>query len=263
MKLNIIKSKQLSIANAHPRDKNITFRDKDHTYFIAGMTKSPISVTTLIHNYFPSFDADKIIVKMMSSDKWPQSKYYGKSKESIKKEWDDNGKEASGDGTIMHKCIEDYINNIPPSHPDLKEFKMFLQYWDDMMSKYPTFKPYRTEWLVYDEEVGVAGSIDFTLQDDNENIIIVDWKRSKEIKMENRYEKGYKPFETFENCNYWHYSLQLNFYRHILETKYGKTVVYMMLIILHPNQDSYMCYPVQHIEIRPIWPAITQNIKQH
>lgn len=261
MKLNIIPrakaSESLSLKNAHPRDQNISFREEDHVYFVVGMNKRPISVTTLIHKYFPEFDADAVIDKMMASAKWPESKYYGKTKEEIKKEWDDNGSTASSSGTVMHKCIEDYLNGMVVLHPELKEFKMFLAFWDNFQQKYPTFKPYRTEWLVYDETVGVSGSIDFTLEDEMGNMIIMDWKRSKEIKMDNKFEKGYSPFDMFDNCNFSHYTLQLNFYRHILETKYNKRIVYMMLVILHPNQDSYMCYPIQLIDISLVWPGIT------
>jgi len=119
--------------------------------------------------------------------------------------------------------------------------------------KYTNLKIYRTEWLVYDETIGLAGSIDCVLEDDNNNLYILDWKRSKEIKMENTYEKGKAPFDNFDHCNYWHYTLQLNFYKHILETKYNKKVVFMMLVILHPNQENYLCHPILDIDLSSIW----------
>jgi ATP-dependent exoDNAse (exonuclease V) beta subunit len=200
-----------------------------------------------------------VIEKMMKSARWPQSKYYGREKNDIKKEWEDNGKEASQLGTLMHADIEFFLNKEHVVNPDSKEFQFFLCFWKDFTTKYPSFHPYRTEWLVYDEDQKVAGSIDCILSDDNDRLIILDWKRSKEIKCDNKFEKGLHPFEAFEHCNYSHYSLQLNFYRHILETKYNKTVLYMMLVILHPNQDNYLCYPVSHIDLSDKWDGIAHG----
>jgi len=243
--------------NKHPRDDNITFKEENHEYTITGLDRKPTSVTTLIHHYFPEFDPDSVIKKMMSSRNWTQSKYYGRTVESIKEEWRLNGENASGLGTIMHRSIEQFLNDEPPDSPDTKEFGMFLQFWNNLLSTYPTLRPYRTEWLVYDETIGLAGSIDCVLTDDNGNVVIIDWKRSKEIKTSNRYEKGKWPFDQFEHCNYSHYRLQLNFYRHMLENIYNKNVIYMMLVILHPDQDNYQCFPVDRIELSSIWNRLT------
>ena len=66
---------------------------------------------------------------------------------------------------------------------------------------------------------------------------IYDWKRSKEIVRTNNFNE----FATTEcirhipNVNYWHYALQLNIYKAILETKYGKKVRDLYLVRLHPD----------------------------
>jgi ATP-dependent exoDNAse (exonuclease V) beta subunit len=254
----------LSVINPHPRDINITFKEENHEYTVVGIEGKPTSVTTLIHKYFPEFDADAVITKMMSSRNWPHSKYYGQKREEIKDGWDKNKDEASRLGTIMHQRIEDYLNSKEVDVPDTKEFLMFIQFWNSLTTQYPTLRPYRTEWLVYDEDVGVAGSIDCVLTDANGNLVIIDWKRSKEIKFSNRYEKGNYPFHLNDNCNYIHYSFQLNFYRHILETKYGKNVIFMMLVVLHPNQSAYMCHVVNRIDISGLWPSLNNpTLTQH
>lgn len=248
----------LSLINPHPRDSNITFKEENHEYTVVGMEGKPTSVTTLIHKYFPEFYADAVITNMMSSNKWHYSKYYGQTREEIKDGWDKNAKEASSLGTIMHQRIEDYLNGKEVDVPDTKEFQMFKVFWADLTTQYSTLRIYRTEWLVYDEDVGVAGSIDCVLSDAAGNLVIIDWKRSKEIKMSNRHEKGKYPFHLNDNCNYIHYSLQLNFYRHMLETKYGKNVIFMMLVILHPNQSNYMCYVIDRIDVSGWWPLLNK-----
>lgn len=246
----------LSQINLDPRDTNITFKEENHEYTIVGMNRKPISVTTLIHNYFDEFDADAVIRKMMSSANWAKSKYYGRTPESIKEEWENTKNEASHNGTLMHKSIEQYINNEDVDNPSTKEFGLFMKFWTEFFAQYSMLAPYRTEWLVYDEDVGVAGSIDCVLSDKNGNLVLLDWKRSKEIKLSNRFAKGKHPFSQYDDCNFTHYSLQLNFYRHILETKYHKNVIFMMLVILHPNQSSYICHPVNKIDVDHVWNSL-------
>jgi CRISPR/Cas system-associated exonuclease Cas4 (RecB family) len=40
------------------------------------------------------------------------------------------------------------------------------------------------------------------------------------------------------DTNYWHYSLQLNTYKAILEKKYGKKVTDLYLVRLHPDNPK-------------------------
>lgn len=248
----------LSAVNCHPRDTQITFNEERHEYKIEGKGKKPISVTTLIHKYFPSFDADKVIENMKKGKKWDTSPYNGMSDNEIKEKWKKNGEEASSAGTEMHKSIEDYINGQLDKLPEIKEFKMFYNFWTQLLAVNPCLKPYRTEWIVYDSEVMVSGSIDLTMVDESTgDLHLFDWKRSKEIKFNNKYEKGYGPFKNFDNCNYYHYSLQLNFYKHILQNQYKRKVSSMTLVVLHPNQEDFMCIPVPNIEIGGIWSNIT------
>jgi hypothetical protein len=58
------------------------------------------------------------------------------------------------------------------------------------------------------------------------------------------------------DTNFWHYSLQLNMYRMILEHKYGKKVTGLYLICLHPD-TPYKTYdriavPLLDDEIREV-----------
>ena len=76
----------LSTLNAHERDKYITFDEVPHIYTIS-VDSSYISATTFNHKQFEKFDADKIINKIMLSDKWEKNKYYGMTKPEIKRLW--------------------------------------------------------------------------------------------------------------------------------------------------------------------------------
>jgi hypothetical protein len=253
------KLKYLAEINAHHRDAKITFEEEGHKYTVEGMNKSPTSVTTLIHNNFPVFNADLVITGMMNSSKWKDSKYYGKTREQIKEEWEASGKEASSLGTLMHADIENFFNKEKVLNPGSVEFSYFKLFWDEFQRNHPGFYPYRTEWLVYDEDHGIAGSIDCVLTNASGQLIILDWKRSKEIKMSNRFEKAYGPFCHLDNCNYWQYSLQLNIYRHILETKYNKEILEMHIVVLHPNNEKHLLFPISKYDIASIWSTLTSQ----
>jgi hypothetical protein len=54
------------------------------------------------------------------------------------------------------------------------------------------------------------------------------------------------------DTNFWHYALQLNTYKAILERKYGKRIRDLFLVRLHPNAESYelICLPDLSQQIR-------------
>ena len=45
--------------------------------------------------------------------------------------------------------------------------------------------------------------------------------------------------EHIPDTNYWHYALQLNIYKYILQSKYNKTVTDLYIIVLHPEAKNY------------------------
>jgi hypothetical protein len=231
----------LAFVNEHERDKHIVFDEPTHTYTVKGSYAGYISCTGFIHSFFGHFDPDAIIAKMMRGPKWRESPYYGMTPAQIKKQWNDNGRNASEAGTEMHLAIEQYFNSaehlISPHVLATREWSHFMAFWNRFKDE---IEPYRTEWEVFVEEIKLAGSIDGIFRSKKDgSILIYDWKRSKEIKMENGYQSGLGPLAHLPDCNYWHYSLQLNIYRYILENYYGCNVSDMYLVILHPNQQSY------------------------
>jgi hypothetical protein len=111
---------------------------------------------------------------------------------------------------------------------------------------HPHLKPYRTEWMIFDEDVRLAGSIDFVTENPDGTLTIYDWKRCKEIKKTNSFGEFAITdcIAHLPDTNYWHYALQLNTYKTILERKYAKKVTGLFLVGLHPNLPSYQMYTV-------------------
>tara|TARA_B100000029_G_scaffold271844_1_gene266861 strand:+ start:2597 stop:3427 length:831 start_codon:yes stop_codon:yes gene_type:complete len=226
----------LSNKNPHERDSHITFDEPTHIYTIDG-DSNYTSVTTFVHSHFEHFDADKIIDKMMKSSKWiPGHKYWGKTPEEIKDEWEINRNEASNAGTKMHLDIEKFYNNIPVDN-DSEEFSYFMNFHTSFEE---SLQPWRTEMMVWDKDYKLAGSVDMLFENKDNNLEIYDWKRSKEIVDSSRFNKcGNKEcIEHIPDSNFWHYSLQLNTYKHLIEKNYGRTVSGMYLVCLHPNNKN-------------------------
>ena len=224
----------LANKNNHPRDERISFVESTHIYTIDDHDSSYTSVTTFVHQQFEEFNSDKIIDAMMKSPKWPKNQYYGLSKEEIKNRWKQNGKEAALLGTKLHYDIECYYNNCPKPNDTLE-----YGYFQNFLKRFGHLKPYRTEWMVFDEELKLSGSIDMVFEDDNGDLLIYDWKRCKEIKTTgfNKFSHN-KLLEHLPDSNYWHYCLQLNIYKAILEKNYNKKVVGLFLVCLHPNNKN-------------------------
>lgn len=247
----------LSAKNEHPRDKHIHFYEDDHKYIIdLEPDVKYTSVTTWIHEHFEKFEADKIIKKMMSGPSWKEGhKYWGKTSDQIKAMWDLNRDAVSGAGTNLHFEIECFNNNqsldsytnkdllenyLSEKSNNLMEMPIEWQYFINFVKDFPDLKPYRTEWTVFNEDIKISGSIDMVYENPDGTLSIYDWKRSKNITRINTFNKFALPPSIchLPDSNFWHYALQLNTYKYILETKYDKIIRDLYLVRLHPNAEE-------------------------
>lgn len=226
--------------NKHERDDRITFEEERHLYFVDG-NQVGTSVTTLLHKFF-TFDAEKVSAQISRKQKNDKgSEYYGLTPEGVRAKWN----EGAQLGTIMHAQIEDYYNlgTFP------KEESIEIGYFRNYLKDFPDLKGYRTEWVVYDEEHNIAGSIDMVYIHEDGTLSIYDWKRTKGIKKDNFMgESALPPLHSFPNANYYQYSLQLNVYKWILEKNYGFKIRDMCLVVLHNSNPNYQLEPVDDLQ---------------
>ena len=253
----------LQLKNPHQRDDHIQFDEPTHVYTIDG-DSNYMSVTTFNHSHFEHFDADKIIDNMMRSLNWSKNKYFGKSKEEIKLLWEKNRDEAAM--AAMHLDIEKFYNDIFVKNDSI-EFSFFKKFHEEVILSNPDLKPWRTEMMVWDKDYKLAGSIDMIfINIKSQELTIVDWKRSKEIRKTNGFGKcGNKDcIAHIPDSNFWHYSLQLGTYKHIIEKNYNKTVKEMYLVCLHPNNknNNYLKINVANLdeEINDLLQLRKQNL---
>jgi hypothetical protein len=247
---------KLAIENAHPRDQFISFDEGPHIYTVKG-ERGYTSVTTWNHEHFSKFDGEKIINGILKSPKMsdPNYKYYGMTREDINRSWDLNRDTASQAGTKTHYNVECFYNDIQVNDDSI-EYEYFMRFVAD----HPHLKAYRTEWCVFYEEVKISGSIDMVFQDTRTGeFMIYDWKRSKGIEYESFGRKtAITPcIQHLPDSNFWHYSLQLNVYRKILQDKYDMKITKLALVVLHPDNQSktyeVVDVPMMDKEMEDLW----------
>lgn len=238
----------LAEKHPHPRDSRIQFVEDTHTYYIDGSSDGVTSTTTFIHSHFPHFNAGKVLAAMKADKK--AEKYPGMTDAEIREMWSKSGKEASLLGTRMHAQIEDFYDSdaltdgkTDGKTEESKEFGMFRQFHAERIEAMG-YEPYRTEWSIFDESILLAGQVDMLYRRPDGTFALYDWKRVKELKLDNKWEKGFGACAGLDHCNRVHYSLQLNVYKRVLELHYGLKVSEMCLVILHPDNDEYIMYRV-------------------
>lgn len=227
----------LSEKNKHEFDERIKFQEEGHKYWIDNNDKDLVSSTTFIHKFFDHFDSDKVIKDILKSENYknPDYKYYNMSYDDIKNLWSENGRKASEAGTSMHADIEHFYNGLEVKNESV-EFKQFLDFYNDHKDE---IEIYRTEWMIFSEVLRITGSVDAVFKNKDGSLSIGDWKRIKQINYNSYGNKvGKFPFNNLEDCNYYHYSLQLNLYKIILEKFYDQNVKELFLVILHPDNEN-------------------------
>ena len=241
------KAMKLHEKNIHARDALLKFDETRHRYTVGD--RAFTSVTQIVSKQFPKFDGSAVVDRMMSSPSWKSSKYFGMTKRDILDQWSRKGKVAREQGTALHKIIEDFFNDDEIEVEDSPELQQFLTWHDDN-----PLTPVRTEWKIFDDDAMIAGTIDAVFVDDNQEFVMLDWKRCQEIKMENAFQSS-TTFEHLPDCNFAKYSMQLNGYREILERKYDMTGKTLAIVNFHPSQEKAMYVPAMDLraEVREIF----------
>jgi predicted nucleic acid-binding Zn-ribbon protein len=219
--------------NRHHRDSRIKFFPEPHIYLIDDNPRT-ISASTLVKRFFPDFDEEY----------WSEYKarQQGRAAQEFIDEWETNRRQSADLGTQLHLDIEKYFESNKKIKPvNKKEFNFFLDFYETHLTDK---KLYRTEWRIFDDLIYVAGTADMVFKKKDGTYAIYDWKRSKDIKVHNGFNNGIGVCNNISDCNFNHYSLQLNIYKKILEDHYAKPVSEMYFVQLHPNFDTYKVYEV-------------------
>ena len=252
------KNDKLEESVFYERDVHIQFYPQEHIYLYNGQEQF-IPVSSVISCFFKPFD----------SYYWSKYKANQRnvSQGQVLEEWDAKGACSRNVGTFMHMQIENYYEGLTYQQEFSfkyegkyvqinKQISLECEYMQFIeFLKNHTFKPFRIEWAVFDEELKIAGTIDMIHKCGNA-FNIYDWKRShrivnfmgEPIAVNNYGEKGLGELNHIEDTPYWHYCIQQNLYRYILEKNYAIMVEKMYLVVFCDNINEYIKLEVPRMD---------------
>lgn len=248
----------LDACNSTPRDKRIVFVDEPHRYFIDGNTEYVMSVSKLKGSFFEPFDRVLVATRMLNGKTFKNTvhrashRYHGcKTVDDVLTKWD----LWCDQGTALHRSIE-LCENQCEYQVDEDNLTCFKQYQDLFSdTRWVEWTVFRTEFSIFDDETLMSGQIDFLgLMNSKAQMIIIDWKRSYSIPdcffrgAVPKYGKGC--CNSVQDLKFYHYSIQLNTYKYILEKNYKFRVAKMYLIQMHPTRTLpavLACPNMQHV----------------
>ncbi len=201
----------------------IVFNADDHSYrSIDDENIKWISVTTLVSHFKKPFDAKKIAAKVSKNK---NSKWFGIDPAIIQQIWDNEADRSLVLGSWYHNqreadlcalaSMEREGVTVPVFKPnEVKEGVKVAPSQKLEPGVYP-------EHMVYLRSAGICGQSDL-VEVVNGKVNIIDYKTNKEIKKESfvNYEgisdKMLPPVDSLDDCNFYHYALQLSIYMYII-----------------------------------------------
>lgn len=216
---------------------SIAFKDADHSYTSTDQDSITwTSVTSLVSNFKQPFEAKKIATAVSKNKK---SKWYGLKPEEIMDIWKNEGLRAVTLGTFYHNQREEEICSFNSIQKEGKNLPVFKPIVIDGIKYAPEQKLEEgvyPEHMVFLKSSGLCGQSDL-VEVVNGKIYIIDYKTNKEIKMESYvdYEGNSKkmldPVCHLDDCEFYHYALQLSIYMYIInkhnpKLKPGKMFIY-------------------------------------
>ncbi len=220
------------------KNNNLTclFSEKDHIYTVKETGQLLKSVTTVINQYTPPFEAQKMAQRMVDKQK---PAYTGMNTEQIIQKWKEKAALSSKEGTLIHNYLEQWpVKRAADFFPVTYRVFLMCQQVNKLFPKLMTrFHLVESEKFVFSPSLGVAGQIDLLMFDDEtEEGIIIDWKSNSKITDESgAFGTLQEPLEHLKNCDVVKYGLQLGLYEKILTDEeyypefkgYRKTLIHV------------------------------------
>lgn len=226
------------------------FYEKSHKYKVGN--ENYLSVTQLVHKQFPAFNEKK-------TARWLASLPFAKKQKKGVKYWLNEWARNRDEGTLIHAEIETLINS-PEQYPTLKPvlhprtvialdgFEKFHRRLDEPMVT--------TEALIYNKDFKVAGQVDCIIavngEDGDKELIIFDWKATKDISFKYKYSNPEEAHgitvdtSDMPNCNGSLYTIQLSIYAYLLELQ-GNKIKELMIGHICPKTNSLVIIPITYL----------------
>lgn len=193
------------------------FNEEQHSY-VNDQGEEYMSATSFIKRFAKPFDKLKIAKKY--------AKKHKRDVEDVLADWEKAGQDAIKKGLFFHKMQEDELLAKSCVTIEDEEHPVYPSVYDngDKVTTTQKLEPgIYPELCVWSDKYQIAGQADYVEVTKRGKINIKDYKTSKEIKTQGwekwdgTTDKLAFPLHNLDDCNYNHYSLQLNLYAFLIK----------------------------------------------
>ena len=264
---------------------SVAFSENTHTYWNVDDNEKYISVTTLIGRYENEFDKDfwsayKALEKLIPADNWKIEKKsllnthkfdkeilsvydiseleFNKTQQQILDDWDYENKISCERGTKIHAQLEKSMYKAGDA-VSLKKFGVGGKFvCDEGRTELDLENGVYPEYLISrvspDGVLRIAGQIDLLVKKGNK-IWIIDWKTNKKIDQHSFFDSKSKktlkmkyPLTNIEDCNFWHYTLQLSTYAWMIEKLNPEFEIQDLIIVHYDHNNKQTIYHLEYLK---------------
>lgn len=245
----------------------VEFRPETHKYVTIGdENREWTSVTTLIGRFSEPFDAPVMAERCSKKN---GSKWFGMDPQEIIAIWDRENKRSTDLGSWYHDQRENDVlgcNTISVNGIDLPIYRSEYVDGKKVSPSQELVDGVYPEHMMYLDSHSICGQSD-VVSVSNGVVSILDYKSCKKIDLESVKGKGGKkikmlpPVQHLDDCNFYHYSLQLSMYmymalKHNPKLKPGKLT--LQHVIFEVAQEDAFGYPI--LRLNEMGDPIVKNV---
>lgn len=264
---------------------SVCFNEESHLYWNVNDNENYISVTTLIERYAQPFDREfwsayKALEQLLPTEAWIIEKKsllashkfdkeilstynvsetdFNKVQQNILDEWDKTNAESCERGTKIHAKLEQSMYDMG-ANVTLKKFGVGGKFVCDkgrtsLDLENGVYPEYLISYVSDDKLLRLAGQIDLLVISGN-TFYIMDWKTNKEIKTKSGFNTQTKstskmlyPLNNIDDCNYWHYTLQLSIYAWMIQQLRPELNLQDLIMVHFDHNNKQTVYHLDYLK---------------
>lgn len=267
-------------------NNGVVFEEEGHKYYSKDNPEQTfVSVTTLIHQFTQEFDhsfwsAYKALEKILTKEQWAIEKKsllntkkfdksilelydisendFNKEQQSILDAWDEENRKSCERGTKIHADLENSFYK-KKKNIDISKFEIggkfeCIKDRTELDLEYGVYPEYLISRVSEDGKLRLAGQIDLLVKKGNK-ITIGDFKTNKKIDLksffDNKSKKSVKmkyPLSNLDDCNYYHYCLQLSTYAWMMQKLNPEFEIEDLILIHFDHSDNMTVYHLPYLK---------------